>query len=79
MATYTVDESQSRAAKVVGAVYLFGFVTAFDEFYVRGRLIVDSAAETAQNIAAHERLFRLGMAIDLIEMASKWCWPPLFM
>ncbi len=71
MAMYTVDESQRKAAKVVGAVYLFGFVAAFDEFYVRGRLIVDnSAAETARNIMAHERLFRLGIAVDLTEMAS---------
>ena len=71
MATYTADKSQRKAAKVVGAVYLFGFVAAFDEFCVRGRLIVDtSAAETARNIMAHERLFRLGIAVDLTEMAS---------
>lgn len=71
MATYTIDESQRKAANVVGAVYLFGFTAVFDEFYVRGRLIVESnAAETARNIIAHERLFRIGIAIDLIEMAS---------
>src|SRR5271157_487949 len=71
MAIYTIDESQRKAARVVGAVYLFGFVAVFDEFYVRGRLIVESnPAETARNIITHERLFRLGIAIDLIEMAS---------
>jgi hypothetical protein len=71
MAIYTVDESQRKAAKVVGAMYLFGFVAVFDELYVRGRLIIDNnAAETARNIMAHERLFRLGIAVDLIEMAS---------
>ena len=71
MATYTVEESQRKAAKVVGAVYLFGFSAVFDEFYVRGRLIVENnAAETARNIIAHERLFRLGIAVDLVEMAS---------
>jgi Domain of unknown function (DUF4386) len=71
MAIYAVDESQRKAARVVGAVYLFGFVAVFNEFYVRGRLIVgDNAAETARNIIAHERLFRLGTAIDLIEIAS---------
>ncbi len=70
MATYTVGESQRKAAKVVGAVYLFGFVAVFD-VYVRGRLIIENnAAETARNIIAHERLFRLGVAVDLIEMAS---------
>lgn len=31
---------------------------------------VANSAETARNILAHERLFRLGIAIDLIEMAS---------
>jgi len=52
-------------------MYLFGFVAVFDEVYVRGRLIIgNDAAETAGNIIAHERLFRLGIAIDLIEMAS---------
>ena len=40
MAIYTVDEAQRKAAKVVGAVYLFGFSAVFDELYVRGRLIV---------------------------------------
>ena len=71
MATYIVGESQRKAAKVVGAVYLFDFVAVFDEFYVRGRLIVDNnAAETAHNIIAHERLFRLGIAVDLVEMAA---------
>lgn len=66
-----IDESQHRAAKVVGAMYLFGFVAVFDELYVRGRLIIDNnAAETARNIMAHERLFRLGVAVDLLEMAS---------
>jgi len=71
MAIYTVDESQRKAAKVVGAMYLFGFVAVFDELYVRGRLIIgNNAAETAQNIMAHERLFRFGIATDLIEIAS---------
>lgn len=71
MAIYTVDESQRKAAKVVGAMYLFGFVAVFDELYVRGRLIIgNNAAETTRNIMAHERLFRLGIATDLIEIAS---------
>jgi len=71
MTISTIDESQRKAARVVGAMYLFGFAAVFDELYVRGRLIIDNnAAQTAQNIMAHERLFRLGIAIDLIEMAS---------
>ncbi|WP_433970055.1 DUF4386 family protein [Tunturiibacter gelidiferens] len=39
--------------------------------HVRGRLIVaNNAAETARNIVAHERLFRIGIAFDLLEMTS---------
>jgi hypothetical protein len=71
MISGAISESQRKAAKVVGAMYLFGFVAVFDELYVRGRLISDNnAAETARNIMAHERLFRLGVAVDLLEMAS---------
>lgn len=70
MATYAVDESQRRAAKVVGFTYLLALVTAnFAEIYVPSKLITGSAAETARNIIAHERLFRLGIACDLLTFA----------
>ncbi len=67
----TIDESQRKAAKVVGFAYLFALVPAiFAEFYVRGHLIVfDNAAQTALNIVAHERLFRLGIASNLTVFA----------
>jgi hypothetical protein len=43
----------------------------FSEFYVRAHLIVyDNVAETARNTMAHERLFRLGIASDLITFAA---------
>ncbi|HJQ31843.1 MAG TPA: DUF4386 domain-containing protein [Pyrinomonadaceae bacterium] len=71
MTTGTVDESQRKAARVVGLIYLLALVTGcFAEFYVRDNLIADSAAQTAQNIAAHERLFRLGIAANLITFAA---------
>jgi hypothetical protein len=62
MTISTIDESQRKAARVVGFAYLFAMATAvFAELYVRSRLIVpDNAAETARNIIAHERLWRLG-------------------
>jgi hypothetical protein len=62
-----VDETQRKAAKVVGLAYLVAILPAlFAEFYVSGQLIVlDNAVETAQNIMAHERLFRLGIASNL--------------
>jgi len=67
-----IDESQRNAARVVGFAYLFALVPAiFAEFYVSGQLIVyNNAAETARNIMAHERLFRLGIASNLIVFAT---------
>src|SRR5437762_4381718 len=62
-----IDESQRKAARVVGFAYLFALPPAiFAEFYVRTQLIVsNNAAQTARNIMAHERLFRLGTASNL--------------
>ena len=67
----TIDDSQRKAAKVVGYAYLFALVPAiFAEFYARGQLIVfDNAAQTALNIVEHERLFRLGIASNLTVFA----------
>lgn len=67
----TIDESQRKAATVVGFSYLFALPPAiFAEFYVRGHLIAfDNAAQTAQNIMTHERLFRLGIASNLMVFA----------
>ncbi len=67
----TIDESQRKAAKVVGLSYLLALPPAiFAEFYVLGRLIVyNNAVDTARNILAHERLFRLGTASNLTAFA----------
>ena len=64
----TIDQSQQKAARVVGFAYLFAMGTAvFAEFHVHGRLIVSgNAAQTAQNIMAHQQLWRLGMASNLL-------------
>src|SRR3954452_11489610 len=66
-----IDESQRKAATVVGTAYLFALAPAvFAEFYVRGHLIAfGDAAQTARNIVAHERLFRLGIASNLTVFA----------
>src|SRR5450756_1917069 len=71
MAIGTIDAAQRRAATVVGLSYLFALPPAiFAEFYVRTRLIAfHDAAQTAQNIMAHERLFRLGTAGNLTVFA----------
>ena len=67
----TIDESQRKAARVVGFAYLFALPPAiFAEFYVLGRLIVNNnAVDTARNIMTHERLFRLGTASNLTVFA----------
>src|SRR5947207_15392063 len=66
-----IDKSQRKAATVVGFSYLFALPPAiFAEFYVRTQLIAfDNAAQTAQNIMTHERLFRLGTASNLTVFA----------
>jgi hypothetical protein len=66
-----IDESQRKAATVVGFSYLIALPPAiFAEFYVRSHLIdFDNAAKTAQNIMTHERLFRLGIASNLTVFA----------
>ncbi len=57
-----------KAARLAGAVYLSLAVTApFSLIYIPGTLIVrGNATATANNILAHERLFRLGIVADLI-------------
>jgi len=71
MAIADIDDSQRQAAKVVGFAYLGALLPAiFAEFYVRGNLVVSAnAAQTALNIGAHERLFRLGIAGNLAVFA----------
>ncbi len=66
MALDTIEPSQRTAARVVGLAYLLALPPAvFAEFLVLGRLVSSDAAETARNIVAHERLFRLGIACNL--------------
>lgn len=66
-----IDESQRKAARVVGFAYLITLVTVvYANFGIHDRLIVASNALTAQNILAHERLFRIGVAGDLIYCAG---------
>jgi hypothetical protein len=58
----------SRSARVAGAVYLLLVILApFRLLYIPGKLFVPgNAAATADNIAAHETLFRLGIVSDLL-------------
>ncbi len=64
----TISESQRKAARIAGLAYLFSFVTVVAvNFGILARLTVrGDPAQTAQNILAHERLFRIGIAGDVV-------------
>ena len=67
----TLEPFQHTAAKVVGFFYLFTNATAIAAFSIRGKLMVmRDAAQTAANIAGSERLFRVGIALELITVAG---------
>jgi uncharacterized protein DUF4386 len=58
----------NKAARIAGAAYLISFVTVVAvEFGIQARLVTPgNPAQTAQNILAHQSLFRIGIAGDLI-------------
>jgi len=57
-------------ARTTGAVYLLYFLTAVSgELFIRGMIVSGDPAATATNILAHERLFRLSVAVGLISTA----------
>src|SRR5881397_3735399 len=57
-----------KAARIAGAVYLSMVITApFSLIYVPSKLIVrGNATATADNILAHETMFRLSILGDLV-------------
>jgi len=62
---------QQTAARVAGFLYLFTNVTAIFAYSVRAQLRVrGDAVQTAANIAGSERLFRIGIATELITVAG---------
>lgn len=68
MINSTIDESQRQAAKVVGFTFLFAIVIVVIANYgISFRLAVPgNAVDTARNIMAHETLFRINIACNLI-------------
>jgi len=64
------EASLRPRARITGVVYLLYFLTAIiGEFFLRGLVVDGDAAATANNILAHESLFRLGLATGLISTA----------
>ncbi len=59
-------------ARIAGVLYLITILArVIADAFVRNRLVVSgNAAATATNIMAHEPLFRLGFAADIIAFAS---------
>jgi len=64
------SSSPCPRASITGVVYLFYFLTAVcGEFFLKGLVVHGDAAATANNILAHQPLFRLGLATGLIATA----------
>jgi hypothetical protein len=66
-------------ARIAGAVYLLYFVLAVaGVFFLRGIIVSGDAAATANNILAHQSLFRLGIATGLVATACYIALTALF-
>jgi hypothetical protein len=60
----------SPQARITSVVYLAYFLTVMSaQFLMKGLIVSTDAAATANNILAHESLFRMGFAINLIATA----------
>jgi len=71
MTERTAEVSPRFKANVGGVFYLVTILTGAFALFVGGKLVVrGDAAATAANILAHEPLFRLGFASDVIAVAS---------
>src|SRR2546430_10154710 len=72
MTTSTIDESQRKAERGAGFFYLLAFaIVVVVNFGINERLMVaGNPAQTARNILAHERLFRIGIASNLVYEAG---------
>src|SRR2546427_10532303 len=72
MMEWITEASPRFRAGIAGVFYLLTILArVIADVFVRNRLVVsDDAAVTATNIMAHEPLFRLGFAADIIAFAS---------
>ncbi len=67
-----LDPSQRQAARVAGAAFLLAMaIVVLANYGISFRLIVPGdAVETARNILAHETLFRINIACNLLYVAN---------
>lgn len=64
------EASPRPRARITSVVYLFYFLTAVSSvLFLKGLVVDGDAASTANNILAHQPLFRLGLATGLISTA----------
>jgi hypothetical protein len=64
------EGSPRPSARNTGIVYFLYFLTAvLGEFFLKGMVVDGDAAATANNLLAHQPLFRLGLATGLIATA----------
>jgi hypothetical protein len=65
-----IAEVPRPRARTIAVVYLLYFLTAIlGEFFLKGLVVDGDATATANNILAHQTLFRLGLATGLIATA----------
>jgi hypothetical protein len=66
-----ISNAQRTAAKVTAIAYLLTFATVLYVHYgILWRLITANAAESARNLLAHETLFRIGIAGNVVYSAG---------
>lgn len=72
MTISNTDESQCKAARVAGFTFLFAMaIVVLANYGINFRLIVPgNAVDTARNIMAHETLFRINIACNLIYVVN---------
>jgi len=73
--TTSPQPSRKTLARIAGTIYLcMVFVAPFSLLYVPGKLIVrGDATATAENVLAHETMFRLAILADLINQVIFIC------
>jgi hypothetical protein len=64
------EVSPRPSARITGIVYFLYFLTAvLGEFFLKGLVVDGDAAATANNLLAHQPLYRLGLTTGLIATA----------